>query len=133
MLILTKWSCHIVLNTYKLCKLAGKPAFGGLPCSGTMTARQRQSADASMLCDGVLMSAGQYAGICNIMCARHVSTGGSIKQIVPLYNMECQQVEHMPVHIVRGNAACNLVYVINGMFTILAKSMHVQGGDSCMY
>ena len=25
-------------------------------------------------------------------------------QIVPLYSMECQQVEHMPVHIVRDNA-----------------------------
>ena len=29
---------------------------------------------------------------------------GSIKQIVPLYSMECQQMEHMPVHIVRDNA-----------------------------
>ena len=32
--------------------------------------------------------------------------GGGIKQIVPIYiySMECQQVKHMPVHIVRDNA-----------------------------
>ena len=30
--------------------------------------------------------------------------GGSIKQIVPVYSMECQQVKHMTVHIVRDNA-----------------------------
>ena len=28
---------------------------------------------------------------------------GSIKQIVPLYSMECPQVEHMPGHIVKDN------------------------------
>ena len=84
------------------------PAFGELPCYGAMTtARRHLSADASMLCDGVLMPAGPYAGICNVMCAWHVSMqGGSIKQIVPLYSMECQQVlvKHMTVHIVRDNA-----------------------------
>ena len=92
------------LTNYTL--LAGKPTFGKLPCSGTtMTARRRLSADASILCDGALMPAKQYAGICGVMCAWRVSIqGGSIKQIVPLYSMQCQQVEHMPVHIVRDNA-----------------------------
>ena len=82
------------------------PPSEGLPFSSSLTtARRHLSADASMLCDGLLTSAGQYAGICSIMCAWHVSRqGGSIKQIVPLYSMECQQVEHMPVHIVRDNA-----------------------------
>ena len=85
--------------------LAGKPAFSRLPCSGaSTTACWHLSANARMLCDVVLMSAGQYAGICNVMCAWYVSMQGSIKQIVPLYSMECQQVEHMPVHIVRDNA-----------------------------
>ena len=52
--------------------------------------------------------------------------GGSIKQIVPLYSTECQQVEHMQPHFKRQCYACNLVYVINAiMFTILAKGMVV--------
>ena len=39
------------------------------------------------------------------MCmACEYAAGESFKQIVPLYSMECQQVEHMPVHIVRENA-----------------------------
>ena len=85
------------------------------------------------------MSAGQYAGICNVMCAWHVSMqGGALsRSIVPLYSMECQQVEHMPMYIYYSKGqcyACNIVYVINGiMFNILAKGMYVHGGDSCMY
>ena len=63
--------------------IAGKPAFGELPCSGaTMTACRCLSADASMLCDSVLMSAGQYAGISNIMFAWHVSMhGGALSRL----------------------------------------------------
>ena len=59
-----------------------------------------------MLCDSALASAGQYAGMylqCHVGMACEYAWG-SIKQIVPLYSMECQQVEHMPVHIVRDNA-----------------------------
>ena len=60
-----------------------------------------------------------------------------MKQIVPLYSTKCQHVEHMPVHMVilRDNAMlANLVYVINAiMLNMLAKGMHVHGGDSCMY
>ena len=49
-----------------------------------------------------------------------------MKQIVPLYSMKCQQVEHMPVHIVRDKAMlANLMYVINAiMLNILAKGAH---------
>ena len=67
--------------------LAGKPAFGKLPCSGaTMMACWRLSADASMLCHGALMSAGQYAGICNVMCAWHVSMqGGALSRLYHYY------------------------------------------------
>ena len=35
-----------------------------------------------MLCDSVLMSAGQYAGICNVMCAWHVNMqGGALNEL----------------------------------------------------
>ena len=66
-----------VYNSFNLVLLAGKPVFGKLPCSGaTMTAHRRLSADASMLCDVALMPAKQYAGICGVMCAWHVSMQG---------------------------------------------------------
>ena len=70
-------------NNYPFYKQAGKPTFGGFPCSGALTtANWRLSADASMLCDSVLMSAGQYTGTCNVMCAWHASIV-CINQIVP--------------------------------------------------
>ena len=41
---------------------------------------------------------------------------------------------HASAHSKGQCYACNIVYVINGiMFNILAKGMHVHGGDSCMY
>ena len=93
-----------------LLSLAEKPAFGELPCYGAMTtARRHLSADASMLCDGVLINVSW--AVCwylqrHVCMACEYAGGGSIKQIVPVYSMECQQVlvKHMTVHIVRDNA-----------------------------
>ena len=70
-----------------------------------------------MLCGSVLILAGQYAGICDIMCAWHASMHGAAL-IRLCHSMECQQVEHMPVHIVRDNAMpaikCIKLLVTNG-------------------
>ena len=73
--------CHPYILTifvkFSITSMKARLRRGGLPCSGvSTTARQRLSADASMLCDSVLMSAGQYADICNVMCAWHVSMQG---------------------------------------------------------
>ena len=74
---------HRYTSLQMMYELAGKPAFGGLPCFGALTmALRRLSADASMLCDGELMSAGQYVGICNVMCAWDVSMqGGALSRL----------------------------------------------------
>ena len=42
-------------------------------------------------------------------------------------------MKHIPVHIVRDNAICLQYSVCNSMLNILAKGMHVHGGDACMY
>ena len=101
-----KFLTYLCYNSCKFMTLAGKLGFGGLPCSdASILACRCLSADASMLCDGALMSAGQYAGICNIMHAWHVSMhGAALIRLYTYHSMECQQVEHMPVHTVRNNA-----------------------------
>ena len=58
-----------------------------------------------MLCDSVLMSAGQYTGTCNVMCAWHASMheAGLIRYCTIAWSAG-QQAEHMSVHIEKDNA-----------------------------
>ena len=86
--------------------ITSRKAFGGLPCSGTSTTAHRHlSANASMLCDSVLMSAGHYTGTCNVMlCMACQYAWGSIDQDCTIAWSAGQQAEYMPVHIVRDNA-----------------------------
>ena len=72
----------------------------------TMASR-RLSADVSMLCDSALMSAGQYAGICNVMFAWHVSMQGEHQAnctVIIYHGVPASGAQCMPVIIVRDNA-----------------------------